>query len=73
MELVDYMYQNPFGLPIPPSDYDEEFVVTSINSFIINHEVIDNLILNQLTNQKPAPNRLIKKTRGKWENANQPI
>ena len=46
MGLVDYMDRNPFGLPIPPSDYDEEFVVTSINSFIINRKVIDNLILN---------------------------
>ena len=46
MGLVDYMDRNPFGLTIPPSDYDEEFVVTSINSFIINRKVIDNLILN---------------------------
>ena len=36
MGLIDYMSRNPVGLPIPPSEYDEEFVVASINAFINN-------------------------------------
>ena len=45
----------------PPSQYDEEFVVASINAFINNLELIDNVILNNLANQNKAPYELIKK------------
>ena len=61
MGLIDYISRNPIGIAIPPSAYDEEFVVASINSFINNLQLIDNLILNQLANRKLAPYRLIKK------------
>ena len=56
------MSQNPVGLAIPPSEYDQELMMrmASINSLIINLEMIDNLILSQLANQKRARNRLIK-------------
>ena len=57
MGLMDYMSQNPIGLAIPPSEYDEEFVVASIRTF----ETIDNVILNNLANQNKAPYELIKK------------
>ena len=65
MGLIDYISRNPVGIAIPSSSYDKEFVVGSINSFVNNLELIDNLILNQLANRKLAPYRLIKKTRGK--------
>ena len=61
MGLIDYMSQNPVRLAIPPSEYDEEFVVASIRTFINNLEMIDNLILNNLANQNKAPYELIKK------------
>ena len=61
MGLIDYMSRNPVGLPKPPSEYDEEFLVAAINTFINNLEMIDNVILNQLANQNKAPYDLIKK------------
>ena len=61
MGLIDYMSQNPVGFPIPPSEYDEEFVVAAINTFINNLEMIDKVILNKLANQYKAPYDLIKK------------
>ena len=61
MGLIDYMSRNPVGLPLPPSEYDEEFVVAAITTFINNLEMIDNVILNQLANQNKAPYDLIKK------------
>ena len=61
MGLIDYTYRNPVGLAIPPSEYDEEFVVASIRTFINNLEMIDNAILNNLANQNKAPYELIKK------------
>ena len=69
MGLIDYMSRIPvgLGLAIPPSEYDEEFVVASINSFINNLEMIDNVILNQLA-KKLASYRLIKNAR-KLKNA----
>ena len=45
MGLIDYNSQNLVGLAIPPSQYDEEFVVASIKAFINNLELIDNVIL----------------------------
>ena len=66
MGLIDYMSRNPVGLAIPPSEYDEEFVVASIRTFINNLELIDNVILNNLANQNKAPYELIK-TRAKNE------
>ena len=50
MGLIDYMSRNPVGMAIPPSVYDQEFIVISINAFINNPELIDKL--NNLTNQK---------------------
>ena len=38
MELIDYNSRNLVGLAIPPSQYDEEFVVASIKAFINNRE-----------------------------------
>ena len=61
MGLIDYMSRNPVGLAIPPSEYDEEFVVVSIKAFINDVELIDNVILNNLANQNKAPYELIKK------------
>ena len=61
MGLIDYMSRNPVGLAVPPSEYDEEFVVASINAFINDLELIDNVILNNLANQNKAPYELIKK------------
>ena len=55
------MSRSPVGLAIGPSEYDEKFVVSSINTFINNLEVIDIVILNELTNQNLAPCQLIKK------------
>ena len=51
MGPIDYISRNPVGLPIPPSAYNEEFGVASINTFINNLEMIDNVILNNLANQ----------------------
>ena len=59
--IEDYKSRNPVGLAIPPSEYDEEFVVASINAFINNLELIDNVILNNLANQNKAPYEHIKK------------
>ena len=56
------MSQNPVGLAIPPSEYDEEFVVASIRTFIKNLEMIDIVILNNLANQNKAQYELIKKS-----------
>ena len=61
MGLKDYMSRNLVGLPIPPSEYDEEFVVAAIITFINNLEMIDKVVLNQLANQNKAPHDLIKK------------
>ena len=44
MGLIDYMSQNPVELAIHPSEYDEEMVVASINAFINDLELIDNVI-----------------------------
>ena len=56
------MSRETVGLAIPPpSEYDEEVVVASVNSFINNLDMIDYLILNQLARKKLAPYRLIKK------------
>ena len=55
------MSQNLAGLAIPLSEYDEDFVVASIKTFIINLEVIHNVILNELANQNLAPSQLVKK------------
>ena len=55
------MSRNSVGLAIPPSEYDEEFVVASIRTFNNNLEMIDNVILNNLFNQNKAPYELIKK------------
>ena len=60
MGLIDYMSRNPVGLPIPPSEYREEFVVAAINTVINNLKMIDNVILNKLANQNKAPYDLIK-------------
>ena len=60
LSLIDYISRNPVELPILPSEYDEEFVVAAINTFINNLEMIDNVILNQLANQNKAPYDLIK-------------
>ena len=54
MGSIDYMSRNPVGLPIPPSEYDEEFIVAATNTFINNLEMIDNVILNKLANQNTA-------------------
>ena len=48
LSLIDYISRNPVELPILPSEYDEEFVVAAINTFINNLKMIDNVILNQL-------------------------
>ena len=61
MGLKDYMSRSPVALAKPPSEYDEEFVVASINPFINNLELIDNVILNNLSNQNKAQYELIKK------------
>ena len=61
MGLIHYMSRNPVGLAIPPSAYDEEFVVASINSFVNNFEMIENIIQNNLAHQNRSPYRLIKK------------
>ena len=61
MGFLDYMSRNPVGLAKPPSEYDEKFVVASINFFINDLELIDNVIVNNLTNQNKAPYGLIKK------------
>ena len=61
MGLIDYMSRNLVRLAIPPSEFDEEFVVASIHTFINNLKVIDNVILNELANQNLAPCQLIKK------------
>ena len=45
----------------PPSEYDEEFVVSSKSTFINISEMIDNVILSELANQNLAPRPLIKK------------
>ena len=61
MGLLDYMPRNPVRLPIPPpppSEYDKEFKVAAINTFINN---LENVILNQLANQNKTPCDLIKK------------
>ena len=58
---MEYIFQNPVGIATPPSAYDEDFVVASINLVVNNLELINNLILNQLVNRKLAPYRLIKK------------
>ena len=61
MGLIDYISRNPVGLAIPTSEYDDEFVVASIKTFINNLELIDNVILKNLANQNKAPDELIKK------------
>ena len=67
MGSIDYMSQNLVGLPLPPSEYYEEFVVAAITTFIKNLEMIDNVILNQLANQNKAPcDLIIKRAENKW-------
>ena len=61
MGLTDYISHNTVRLAIPPSEYDEEFVVASNNAFINDLELIDSVILNNLANQNKAPYELIKK------------
>ena len=61
MVLIDYMSQNSVGLALPPGEFDEEIVVASINTFMNNLEVIDNVISNNLANRTKAPYELIKK------------
>ena len=61
MGSIDYVSRNLVRLVIPPSEYDEEFVVASIRTFINNLEMIENVILNNLANQNKAPYELIKK------------
>ena len=61
MRLIGYKSPNPFRLAITPSEYDEEFVVASINAFINNLESIDNGVPKNLANQNRAPCQLIKK------------
>ena len=61
MGLIDCMSRNPAGLTIPLSEYDEEFVVASIRTFINNLKMIDNVILKNLANQNKVPCELIKK------------
>ena len=68
MGLIDYMPQNPVGLAIPSSKYDDEFVVASLNTFINNLEVIDNIILNELANQNMANVSTDQKARGNQKN-----
>ena len=73
---IPFWYQTPRGeqnganrLYVPesswigntPSESDEEFFVASINSFINNLKLIENVILNNLANQNKAPYELIKK------------
>ena len=57
MGLIEYMSRNPVGLAIHPSGHDEDFLVALIN--LLNHS-LDNLILNNVANQKQAPYQLIK-------------
>ena len=40
------MSRNPVGLTTPSSEYDEKFIVASINAFINNLELIDKVIRN---------------------------
>ena len=61
MGLIDNMSQNLVGLAIPPSEYDEDFVVSSISTFINNLEMFDNVILNELANHNLTPCQLIKR------------
>ena len=61
MGLIEYMSQNPVGLALPASEYNQELVVASINAFINNLEVIDNVVPNKLANRNMAPYQLIKK------------
>ena len=63
MGLIDNMSRNPVVLAIPPNEYDEEFVVSSIRTFINNLEMIDTVILNNLANQNKALYELIKSAR----------
>ena len=61
MGLKDYMSRISVGLATPPSEYEEDFVVASINTFINNLEVIDNVMPDEFANQNLAPCQLIKK------------
>ena len=61
MGLIDFISRNPIGILIPPSQYDEEFVVVSINLFVNNLVMIGNWKFNQLAKRKLAPYRLIQK------------
>ena len=55
------MSRNPVKTAIPPSEYDEEFLVASINAFEMNLELIDKVFLKSLANQNKAPYEMIKK------------
>ena len=57
MGIIDYMSKNPVAFVIPPSKYDKELT----SAFINNLELIDNVILNNLTNQNKAPYEMIEK------------
>ena len=61
MGLIEYMSRNPVRLAILTSEYHEKFAVASINAFINNLEMIDNVSFNSLANGKTAPCQLIKK------------
>ena len=61
MLLIDYLSRNPVELALPPTSTTMDLFFASINSFISNIEWNDNVILNNLANQKRAPHRLIKK------------
>ena len=61
MGLIDYISRILVALAIPPSEYDEEFVVAPNRAFIKNLEMIDNVFLNNLANRSKAPYQLIKK------------
>ena len=61
MGLIQYMSRNPVRLAILTSGYHEKFAVTSINAFINNLEMIDNVSFNSSANGKMAPCQLIKK------------
>ena len=52
MGLEHYTSRILVGLAKPPSKYHEDFVKASINAFINNLEMIDNVILNKYSQSK---------------------
>ena len=61
--FIDYMSRNPVGLATRPRAYEVEFVVASLNSFVINLEMIDNFFLNILVNNNWLIQKLCKNRR----------